>query len=138
MIRAQNVLGQPPAWDHFDAHLQHALKYGWDQERGGLYNRGFDNQPATQTDKIWWVEAEMLAVLTAALKNKPNDNLADALQKLLHWISAFQTDPVDGIWYDAVAADGKPRSTAKANNWKANYHDVRAIMKFVEAFGRQD
>jgi hypothetical protein len=33
-----------------------------------------------------------------------------------------------------VAADGKPRDTTKANSWKANYHDVRAMMKFIDAF----
>ena len=46
-----------------------------------------------------------------------------------------QVNPPDAIWLDTVAADGSPKSTAKAHNWKANYHDVRAIVKFVEAFG---
>jgi mannose/cellobiose epimerase-like protein (N-acyl-D-glucosamine 2-epimerase family) len=52
----------------------------------------------------------------------------------LQFIVSFQADPKDGIWLDTVTADGKPKVTAKAHNWKANYHDVRAIVKFVEAF----
>jgi mannobiose 2-epimerase len=135
MCRAQAVLGQQPAWDHFDAHLQHALKYGYDHQYGGLYNRGFDNEPATNTDKIWWVQAEMLAALTDALKHKENRHYADALDKLLHFLINCQANPADGIWLDTVTAEGKPKITAKAHNWKANYHDVRAIVKFVEAFG---
>jgi hypothetical protein len=33
-----------------------------------------------------------------------------------------------------VTADGRPKSTGKAHSWKANYHDVRGLLKFVEAF----
>ena len=55
MVRAETVLGRKPSWDHFYALLNHALKCGYDNERGGLYSRGFDDQPATDTEKIWWV-----------------------------------------------------------------------------------
>jgi mannose/cellobiose epimerase-like protein (N-acyl-D-glucosamine 2-epimerase family) len=56
------------------------------------------------------------------------------LDKLLHFVLTYQADPADGVWLDTVTADGKPKSTAKAHNWKANYHDVRALVKFIEAF----
>jgi len=134
MMRAEEVLGGRPSWKHFDAILAHALKYGYDYERGGLYNRGEDDQPATQTDKVWWVQAEMLAALTDGLKHRENVVYAEALDRLLRFIWTYQTDPADGIWFDTVAFDGKPKSTAKAHNWKANYHDVRAMVKFIEAF----
>jgi mannose/cellobiose epimerase-like protein (N-acyl-D-glucosamine 2-epimerase family) len=135
MIRAQQVLGQQPDWAHFDAHLDHALKYGYDHQRGGLYSRGMDDQPANNTDKVWWVEAEMLAALTDSLKHRPDPARAEALDKLLQFVSTYQANPADGIWLDTVAADGTPKLTGKAHNWKANYHDVRALVKFIEAFG---
>ena len=135
MVRAETVLGRNPAWDHFYAHLNHALRYGFDHARGGLYSRGSDNRPATDTEKIWWVQAEMLAALTDALKHKENQAQAQALDKLLEFVLAHQVNPPDAIWLESVAADGQPRSTAKAHNWKANYHDVRAVVKFIEAFG---
>ncbi len=133
MVRAEQVLGKKPSWAHFDAHLQHALKYGYDHERGGLYNRGADDQPATQTDKVWWVQSEMMAALTDALKHKSNPAYAKALEQLLHFIVTYQADPADGIWLETVTADGKPKNTSKASSWKANYHDVRAIVKFIDA-----
>ncbi|HVV69953.1 MAG TPA: AGE family epimerase/isomerase, partial [Verrucomicrobiae bacterium] len=133
LIHAQEVLGQPPAWDHFDAHIRHALQFGFDHVRGGLYSRGFDDQPATDTDKVWWVQAEMLAALTDGLKHKPNPEYSKALEQLLQFITTYQENPSDGIWLDTVTAEGKPKVTAKAHNWKANYHDVRAIVKFIEA-----
>jgi mannobiose 2-epimerase len=134
MIRSQKALGRQPDWDHFNAILDHSLKYGYDHQRGGLYNRGVENRPATDTDKVWWAQAEMLAALTDGLAHRQNPVYAKALDQLLHFVSEHQTDPVDGVWLDTVTAEGKPKSTAKAHNWKANYHDVRAIVKFIEAF----
>ena len=135
LIRAQKALGQPPSWDHFDAHIQHALNYGYDHQRGGLYSRGLDDRPATDTDKIWWVQAELLAALTDGLQHQQNRAYSQALDKLVEFIFKYQANPADAIWLDTVAADGTPKNTAKANAWKANYHDVRAMVKFVEAFG---
>jgi len=132
MIRAENVLARNPSWGHFYAHLDHALKYGYDHERGGLYSRGTGDQPATDKDKIWWVQSEMLAALSDALKNRPDEAYSKALDSLLTFIEKYQADPADGIWYDTVTAEGKPKSRAKAHNWKANYHDVRALVKFIE------
>lgn len=134
MIRAEKTLGREPSWRHFEAHLNHALRYGYDHQRGGLYSRGFDDQPATDTDKIWWVQAEMLAALTDALKHQENAAYEEALDKLLQFVLKYQANPGDGIWLDTVTAAGQPKVAAKAHNWKANYHDVRAMVKFIHAF----
>ncbi len=136
MIRAENVLGEKLSWNHFYALLNHALKNGYDDARGGLYSRGFDDKPATDTEKIWWVQAEMLGALTDALKHKDDPRYEAALSKLLRFIKTYQTDPKNGIWLYAVAADGKPTDTTLANSWKANYHDVRGMLKFVDAFAK--
>ena len=134
MIRAEVVLGRKPSWDHFNAHLAHALKYGYDHARGGLYSRGTGDQPATDTDKVWWVQAEMLAALTDGLKHQDNPAYSEALDKLLGFVAKYQANPSDGIWLDTVTAEGRPKATGKAHSWKGNYHDVRAMVKFVEAF----
>jgi mannobiose 2-epimerase len=135
MIRAERILGDQPSWDHFYAHLNHALRYGYDHDRGGLYNRGFDDEPATQTDKIWWVEAEMLAALTESLGHRADAAHEKALESLLAFLMTHQIDPDDGIWYETVSEEGRILSGAKAHNWKANYHDVRALVKFIRVFG---
>lgn len=134
MVRAEEVLGRAPSWAHFDSIMAHALQYGFDHQWGGLYNRGFGDQPATDTDKVWWSQAEMLAALTDGLQHGPNPGYAAALEKLVRFIQVFQREPKKGIWYDTVAADGKPKRTDLAHNWKANYHDVRGMVKFIEAF----
>ena len=138
MIRSQKVLGRPPAWDHFYALLNHALKYGYDHERGGLYNCGEDDKPASQTDKIWWSQAEMVAALTDALVQNPNAEYEIALKKLLDFVTTFMTDRSSGVWFDTVTAEGRLKKDGKAHNWKANYHDVRAMVKFIEAFSPKE
>jgi len=134
LIRAETVLGKSPSWSHFKAHINHALKYGYDNERGGLYYLGYDNKPATNRDKIWWVQAEMLAALSDAIKHKSNKEYEVALSKLIEFLKNYQINPTDGIWLDTVSEDGTPKNTAKAHNWKANYHDLRAMIKFIETF----
>jgi mannose/cellobiose epimerase-like protein (N-acyl-D-glucosamine 2-epimerase family) len=134
MIRAEQVLGRPPSWNHFYAHVDHALDHGYDHQLGGLYNRGFENQPASDQRKIWWVQAEMLAALTDSLAHQNNPRHERALRQLINFIRTHQVDPRDGVWLDTVRADGRPENPAKAHNWKANYHDVRAIVKFILAF----
>jgi mannobiose 2-epimerase len=136
MVRAEAVLGRAPSWPHFDSMLDHALKCGYDHERGGLYNRGVGDQPASDTDKVWWSQSEMMAALTDGLKHQPNPAYATALDRLVHFLNTYQIQAKDGIWVDTVFADGQPKSTAKAHNWKANYHDVRALVKFIETFER--
>ena len=135
MLAAERALGRPPSWDRFDALLQHALAHGYDRARGGLAQLGFENRPAVVTDKVWWVQAELLAALTESLSQRPNPDYATALDGLLGFLTAHQIDPRDGMWFDTVAADGSLRRPAKAHDWKANYHDLRAMMKFIEAFG---
>ena len=137
MIRAQEVLGQRPAWSHFRAEMDHALRCGFDDVRGGIYNRGVGDHPATQTDKVWWAQAEMLAALSDGTHHERNPRYEKAMDQLIHFVAQYQTSPKDQIWLDTVTAEGVVKSGGKAHMWKANYHDVRALIKFIENSGFQ-
>lgn len=134
MIRAQEVLGVPPGWDHFDALLRHSLRYGFDHDRGGFYTSGFDNRPATRTEKFWWVQAEGLAALSDALGHRYDAEYDASLDLLLDWILNHQVLP-DGIWVRSTSAEGRILDRTKANSWKAAYHEVRGLTKFIQTFG---
>lgn len=138
MIHAEETLGRRPSWVHFRHHLDHTLRNGTDRARGGVYSKGQFNEPASDTSKVWWVQAEMMAALTEGLRHQPR-NAADtvALGKLINFVNSYQADPKTGVWLDTMKADGSPLATGLAHNWKANYHDVRGILKFVEAFEKQ-
>ena len=85
----------------------------------------------------WW--AERLASRMqhpVVVQNRPGAAAySDALAKLILWCQSKQTDPKSGIWMDTVSAEGAPKATGLAHNWKANYHDVRGLMIFCDAYG---
>jgi len=134
MVDAQRAIGREPSWDHFYAIMDHALKNGFDHQRGGLYDRGYLDNPATRTDKIWWAQAEMMAALSVGLRNHVKAEYGIALEKLNQFIWAYMVFPQNGIWVYSVSADGQVVNPTLANNWKAAYHDVRAMVNFYETF----
>jgi mannose/cellobiose epimerase-like protein (N-acyl-D-glucosamine 2-epimerase family) len=134
MIRTENILGKTEDWPHFYAQINHALKFGYDHRRGGLFYRGMNDHPAYDTTKVWWPQAEMMSALTDALRHQENARQRRALHRLLEFINQFQADKRDSIWLNAVTKQGQPTDTSKAHNWKDNYHELRALVKFTEAF----
>jgi cellobiose epimerase len=115
LLRGEGALRREPSWSRFDAYLSHALA-------------------TPETDRVWWVEAELLAALTTAVVNRRALRFEEALERLLAFLLANQIDPVDGIWLESVAADGQPVKPAKTGTWKDAYHDVRASTLLAEAF----
>lgn len=135
MVRAEEALGRRPSWGHFHAHLAHCLRCGTDTVRGGIYNRGARDEPASDTRKVWWAQAEWIAALTDGLRDKPGHApYVQALLRVLAFMRDHATDARTGIWLDTVSADGTPRSSGLAHSWKTLYHDTRGLLKFVEAF----
>jgi mannose/cellobiose epimerase-like protein (N-acyl-D-glucosamine 2-epimerase family) len=137
MIRAQTVLETPCDWNHFDALVTNCLEFGFDHMRGGFYYHGPVNQLAHATEKVWWVQAEGLAALSDALRHGPKPNYERALAKLLRWILSFQMLP-DGIWICSTDAAGHWVNFMKAGNWKAGYHEVRAMTKYIASISEKE
>ena len=134
LLRAQEALGVSPSYALLNNYVQHALDRGFDHTNGGLYLRGTKADGVTDAEKVWWPQAELLAALTYALRLDGGDTFRPAARKELEFITHTLVDPNDGIWSWSLKADGKLNSL-KSSNWKANYHDVRAMSMWVEAFG---
>ena len=134
MVHAQQALGILRDWDHFESLLRHSLRYGFDRERGGFYFRGKANEPASDTTKFWWVQAEGLSALTDAVAHFDSDEYKGPLSQLVNWILNYQIRSDDGVWIASTDAEARPQNVKKAGEWKAAYHEVRAITKFVQTF----
>ena len=137
LLYAQQVLGISCDWDHFESLTRHSLRYGFDHERGGFYFRGKANEPACETTKFWWVQAEGLSALTDAVAHFDSDSYAKPLAQLLDWIRNYQIRSDDGVWIVSTDACGRPENVKKAGEWKAAYHEVRAITRFIQSFAPQ-
>ena len=134
LLHAQQALGLPRDWDHFESLVKHSLRYGFDHDRGGFYFRGKPNETACDTTKFWWVQAEGLSALTDAVAHFDSDEYDEPLTQLVDWILNCQIRSDDGVWIVSTDAAGQPQNVKKAGEWKAAYHEVRAITKFVHAF----
>ena len=134
LLHAQEALEIPRDWDHFESLVRHSLRYGFDHERGGFYFRGKPNETACDTTKYWWVQAEGLSALTAAVAHFDRDEYNGPLSRLTDWILNHQIRSDDGVWIVSTDAVGRPQNIKKAGEWKAAYHEVRAITKFVQTF----
>jgi mannobiose 2-epimerase len=134
VVRAYEALGQQPDWRHFHAYVEHTLQCGFDHERGGAFTFGHGNDPATDRQKVWWVQCELMAALTVALAERDDERYARALAQTVAFVEDSMTDRRDGILLEAVEEDGRRRRPRKSGRWKAGYHELRAEVMLTEAF----
>ncbi len=141
MVEAGEVLGENDARNWIAARnlVDHALKYGWDNERGGLYDSAVINREGVvtgevRTDKIWWVEAEQLNVLLLLHERfgRETGRYWGDFVKQWNWIQNSQVDAAHGGWWPTVRADGTPISRVKADMWTECYHQARAMFVVSE------
>jgi mannobiose 2-epimerase len=133
-VRAERALGHEPSWSRFDGLLDHTVRHGLDETHGGFYTTE-RTSAAFAADKLWWVQAEAVAALTESLVHRGDEARARALADTLDFVERHLVDPADGVWRSAVSDAGAPRDTRKAHAWKVGYHEVRALLKLVDAFG---
>ena len=66
---------------------------------------------------------------------------SEACVCLLDWIWRYQRLD-DGTWVWSTEADGRVQNPTKADNWKAGYHEVRAVAMAIASLraspGRTD
>ncbi len=134
--RAESALGMTADWAAFDAFLGHALAYGFDHARGGLYDAGFGSSTAWFTDKLWWPQAELLMALTMADERRPSRSYTRALGRQIEWIVGVQADPQTRVWRSALSANGDDADPRLAYDWKTTYHDLRASLTYLGHCGR--
>ncbi len=127
--------------------VDHALRTGWDNEKGGFYDGGYyfgeaDTLTLVNTDKNWWTQAEGLNTLLMLSYYFPDDPMdyRGHFNKLWSYIHTYLMDPDHGGWYE-WGTDQRPDSKEglKGHIWKATYHDYRALLnckKRLEARGK--
>jgi mannose/cellobiose epimerase-like protein (N-acyl-D-glucosamine 2-epimerase family) len=118
--------------------VDHVVADGFDHRRGGVYRApatdAAAHPTAHPTDKVWWAQAETVAALTDAIVERDDPRHVIALAQLLDFVERHQTDPADGVWIHTVTERGRRRVPRKSDAWKVGYHEVRAIVKLVDAF----
>lgn len=125
--KAAGISGAP-LHDMYRALFDYSMKYGWDADKGGFYESGAFNQPADQQNKTWWVEAEAAVSALYMYRISGERKYLDIFSKTYDFIDRYQTDWQAGEWFPTVSPDGK-QTGAKAQIWKAAYHQGRAMLE---------
>ena len=118
----------------------HALAYGWDHAVGGIFDRGYYVRGATEPEiilpsKTWWAQAEALNTLLIMAKRFGNEetDYAKLFRTQWEYVKKYLIDDRYGGWYGG-GLDREPerKTMSKAHQWKAAYHDGRALMHVLD------
>ncbi|MEJ2543860.1 MAG: AGE family epimerase/isomerase [Calditrichaceae bacterium] len=108
--------------------VDHALDNGWDKFNygffdGGYYFKNSDTCTVINEKKIWWVQAEGLNALLLMSRLFPDEE------------QYFETFKKQWQYIDEYLVDHKYRkghTQNKGYDWKANYHNFRALLNSVK------
>jgi mannobiose 2-epimerase len=124
------------------ALVDHALTFGFDQDRGGLAAHGHYDQHADGSTglgpdsryRLWWTQAELLNALTGLAARSGDERYLTTLLTQWGWIREVQMDRDYGDWYQEIDPESEtPLSTDKGGEWKTAYHTSRALIRTVQA-----
>jgi len=124
-------LSNYPFGDLYETLFDYSLKYGYDPAEGGFYYTGAFNQPATDRNKSWWVQAEVLVSALHMVRFTNDPKYLAIFEKTFEFIENHLVDSENGEWHHIITPDGTTRGD-KASPWKAGYHNGRAMIECIE------
>lgn len=149
MMEASEVLGIEHDQETIargKAMVDHVLDYGWDNEVGGVYDRGYylpgtEGMTIIDESKAWWSQVEAMNTLLIMSELYPDDPQGYHDEFLLQWeyIKTYLLDPQ----YGGVLVEGSDKShesmqSAKGGIWKVNYHTARSLMNCIERLRKSE
>jgi cellobiose epimerase len=112
-----------------------AIRYGYDERVGGLYDYAESTGRVVSDIKTWWNQAELLGALAFLYRLTGDDAYLARLEHHLGFIEQYQLDGEYGEWYPTLLADGavrpgrdgEPEGT-KGSRWKSPYHVLQGLV----------
>lgn len=116
------------------ALVDHALRFGFDREHGGVFRTGPATGPATNRDMEWWQQCEALVALANAHQLTGDRKYWQAFEIEARFFMDRFVDHQYGEVYTARFHDGRIDAT-KVDPWKAPYHVTRACLEIISRLG---
>ena len=124
--------------------VDHALRYGWDKEHGGIYDggcylRGEHRASIVRNTKEWWSQVEALNSFLMMSDLFPQDELDYYGKFCIQWnyCKKYLVDHEHGGWYwGGVDIVPNNKYSPKATIWKCNYHTSRALINCINRLKR--
>lgn len=111
---------------------EHALRYGIDYEHGGVYVEGSHNGPATDLEKEFWQQAEVMNGMLAAYIHWGEERFFHAYENVHEFVMEKMIHHQTGEWWALLRPEGTPIWTHMSHSWKVNYHTIRAVIRCIE------
>jgi len=123
--------------------VDHTLAYGWDQERGGIFDggyyfRGEDRPTIVRRTKEWWsqIEAFNSLLMMSELFPEEEQRYFDAFCAQWEYCKKYLIDNEHGGWYwGGVDIVPNNRTFPKGTIWKGNYHTSRGLINCIRRLG---
>ena len=116
------------------ALVDHALRYGFDKEHGGVYRTGPATEPATNRDMEWWQQCEAMVAFLNSYQLTGDPKYWQAFDLEARFFMDRFVDHQYGDVYTALFHDGRIDDT-KVDPWKAPYHVTRACLEMISRLG---
>jgi cellobiose epimerase len=116
------------------ALVDHALRYGFDTVRGGVYRTGPATEPATNRNMEWWQQCEAMVAFENAYQLTGDVKYWQAFNLESRFFMDRFVDHEYGEVYTALFQDGRIDDT-KVDPWKAPYHVTRACLEIISRLG---
>lgn len=116
--------------------IEFNLEHGFDRRNGGCFAGSPRPGEAVDRTKVWWIQAEAINGLLFALRRFPDMSfrVEVELEELWDWFRGPQWDAQYGGFFARMDEGGHVLGDgAKADPWKACYHDMRALLNLVQA-----
>jgi mannobiose 2-epimerase len=114
--------------------VDHALDYAWDAGKGGFFETGGTFGPVHEKRKGWWTQAEGMNALLIMSKRFPQDprDYRKLFEKHWSFVKDQVMDAKNGDWYGTSLDTAGDLKGSKASEWKACYHNGRALFNAVD------
>lgn len=127
--------------------VNHALEFGFDEERGGIAALGpmrghvidADELGPERLAKTWWAQAELLNALVDLFLWTREERYLAALSATFDWIYCYQIDHECGDWFQETDwHTGRPLTLDKGGEWKTAFHAARALIRLSNSLRAND
>jgi mannose/cellobiose epimerase-like protein (N-acyl-D-glucosamine 2-epimerase family) len=137
LVDANTALGHSsyPLRDLFTSLWEYSLRYGYDAKNGGFYYAGAPNQPASNREKSWWVQSEVLVSALTMYEMTLDTKYLEVFSKTWDLVRTKMVDRATGEWHSRITP-GDVADGDKAHNWKAGYHNGRAMIECMRLLKR--
>lgn len=134
LMEACKAVGIPNGllMNYYKTLFDYSIRFGFDEQKGGVYDNGPINRPADHLNKTWWVQAEALTSMFFMYLLTKEPVYLEYFEKELDWIEKHQIDWQNGEWLNTILPDGTPTGN-KADMWKSAYHNGRAMINVLAA-----